>query len=94
MSNAGWRAVGNEMPALFALRSFPLPSISGQSGVCCLLILRDMRLVRSHLLQEASDKGLMSTERRGEEELGDCRYGWVGDWSHIHGVPLSPGLLL
>lgn len=84
------------MLALFALRSFPLPYVCGQSSVCCLPILRDLGLVRSHQLQEAPAKGLMSMERRGEEELGGYWCGEIGSsamaWMHICGVQQGQSL--
>lgn len=87
-----------------ALRSFPLPYVCGRSSVCCLPVLRDLGLVRSHQLQEAPAKGLMSVEGRGEEESGGYLCGEIGSsavaWTHICGVqhgqslgpscPLSP----
>lgn len=48
---------------------------AARAAVCCLPILRDLELVRSHQLQEAPAKGLMSMERRGEEESGGY---WCG----------------
>lgn len=61
-------------------------------------------LISFHQLQEAPAKGLMSVERRGEEESGGYLCGEIGSsavaWTHICGVqhgqslrpscPLSP----
>lgn len=68
-----------------------------RAAVCCLPILRDLGLVRSHQLQEAPAKGLISMERRGEEESGGYRCGGIGSstvaWARICGVQHGQSLV-
>jgi len=94
----GWRAVGNEMLAPGTLRSFQLPCVCGQSSACCMPVLGDTGLVRSHLFREAAAEDLMRTEGRGEEEPGYHRRAGLGcsavAFGRVHGVRLRQNLLL
>lgn len=98
VSHRGWRAVGKEMLVPSTVRSFRLPCVCGQSNTCCVHILGDMGLLRSHLFQEAPAEGLMWMEGRGEKDTGHQRRTGLGGsaaaFDHAHAVRLSQSLLL